>query len=38
MKFVSVVIIEGLVKTMSERMFPIAPKMLQTILIGPLIQ
>ena len=38
MKFVSVVIIEGLVKTMSERMFPIVPKILKTILMGPLNQ
>ena len=36
--FVSVVPMEGLVKTISESMLPIDPKMLSTILMGPLNQ
>ena len=36
--FVSVVPMEGLVKTINESMLPIDPKMLSTILMGPLNQ
>ena len=36
--FVSVVPMEGLVKTISESILPIDPKMLSTILMGPLNQ
>ena len=36
--FVSVVPMEGLVKTISESMLPIDPKILSTILMGPLNQ